>query len=171
VYADGGLRAVLYNGELAVLSAEDVATFVAPTGGGPPRTARYVPGPAEAWDEGTSTVRLQFEAAGAQGVSDGPALPSGARGTVNFGRKRHGTLVVPHEAVLEFADGPYVLVASSDGKSFSKRRVELGKIQYGMAAVVSGLRLHERIAIKNAFFLDAERRVWADETSHRGASL
>jgi hypothetical protein len=39
--------------------------------------------------------------------------------------------------------------------------VEIGKVFYGLAVVLSGLRYQERVAIRGAFFLDAERRLRA----------
>jgi hypothetical protein len=69
--------------------------------------------------------------------------------------------VVPAQAVLASASGPYVLIASADGRSVSRRAVQIGKEFFGLDAVVSGLAAGERIAVDNAFFLDADRRLGA----------
>ena len=52
-----------------------------------------------------------------------------------------------------------MLVASADGRTFSRRPVEIGKVFGGAAVVLSGLRDDEPIVVANTFFLDAERRL------------
>jgi hypothetical protein len=41
----------------------------------------------------------------------------------------------------------------------TKRPVQIGRVFGGVAAVLSGLRSSERVLIRSAFFLDAERRL------------
>jgi hypothetical protein len=72
--------------------------------------------------------------------------------------------VIPYTAILEGDDGPYALVASGDGRTLSRRRVEIGRVLGGMAIILSGLRLHERVLVRSAFFVDAERRLRREAT-------
>ena len=69
------------------------------------------------------------------------------------------TLVVPDSALLRSSAGPYVLTMAADRRSATKQSVEIGRALYGFASIVSGLRDGERIAVMDAFFLDAERRL------------
>jgi multidrug efflux pump subunit AcrA (membrane-fusion protein) len=69
-------------------------------------------------------------------------------------------LVVPYAAVLESSEGPYVLVASTDGRTLTQRRVEIGRVLGGLAVVLSGLHVQERVLVRSAFFVDAERRLY-----------
>ena len=68
-------------------------------------------------------------------------------------------LVVPSSAVLYSPEGPYVLAAGADGRTFSGRRVEIGRVSRGLAVVLSGLREGEGIVVGSAFSWDAERRL------------
>ena len=68
-------------------------------------------------------------------------------------------LVVPDAAIVRAPEGPYVLVASDDGRMFDRRPVRVGRGFYGVSAIVSGLAAGERVVVSNAFFIDAERRL------------
>jgi len=68
-------------------------------------------------------------------------------------------LVLTYAGVVEAPDGRAVFVASSDGGSFTRRRVELGRVFHNLAAVLDGLAAGERISIGNPFFLEAEWRL------------
>jgi hypothetical protein len=61
--------------------------------------------------------------------------------------------------VLDGRNGPYVLVASDDGRIFTKRAVALGRVWSGLAVVVAGLGEGEPVLAARAFFVDAERRL------------
>jgi hypothetical protein len=152
---DGGISAVFYKDEVEMLAPDERATFVpsaAPTAG----TEVHVAGePPAAWD--ASTVRVRFRAA-----ADGPGPRPGAAGWVVLSARQHQSLVVPDAALIQSADGPYVLVASPDDRTFRKQPVEIGKVFSGLGAVVSGLAGGERMAVESAFFLDAERRLGSE---------
>jgi multidrug efflux pump subunit AcrA (membrane-fusion protein) len=68
-------------------------------------------------------------------------------------------LMVRSAAVLQGADGPYVLVFSAERGALTRRRVEIGKEYSGMTAVVSGLRDKEFVVMANTYAFDAERRL------------
>jgi multidrug efflux pump subunit AcrA (membrane-fusion protein) len=78
---------------------------------------------------------------------------------VRLAARRLEVLVIPSSAILEAAEGPYVLVAATNGRTLTKRPIEIGRVLGGSAVVLSGLRLQERILVRSAFFVDAERRL------------
>jgi hypothetical protein len=155
----GRVQALFYNDELAALSEETAprARF------GSDSTASLVlsrsPEPPEPWDEATSRVAFT--------LSD-PAsarLPAHSVGHVLLPARRRSSLVVPEEALLALEDGPYALVRGSGSDGFQKRSLGIGKTQYEMVTVVTGLSGHEPVATRNAFLLDAERRLRDSPTS------
>jgi hypothetical protein len=154
VEPDGAVTALLYADELAGLATGAAGSFAASPAPGSPVAIRRAAAPPERWDQSTSRVR--FELAG-----PAPALAPGASGWVTMPARTQDELVVPLDAVLEGPRGPYVLVASADGRSFARRRVEIGRVAFGQAVVVSGLAPGERVAGQSAFFLDAGLRLGA----------
>jgi len=113
---------------------------------------RTEPGPSPAWDRSTSRVQLRLAtgaqlAPGTAGWVEGPARPRRIR-------------QVPLAAVLERPDGPYVLVRTATG-AFLPRDIRYGRVLDGSAAVLSGLEEGERVLVRSAFFVDAERRLSA----------
>jgi len=113
-------------------------------------------GPPVPWDR--STVRVRFDTAGAR------TAPPGAVGWVHMRGSQRPVEVIPSSAVLESNDGPYVLVAAKEGHSVTKRRIEIGRVIGGQAIVTSGLHVPERILVRSAFFVDAERRMRDEAT-------
>ena len=89
--------------------------------------------------------------------SAAPALRSGDVGWLEIEDKSRVLLVFPESALLRSDEGPYVLVAGPNERTFSRRPVQIGRILKGQVVVLSGLREDERIAVSSAFFLDAER--------------
>lgn len=106
--------------------------------------------PPQRWDAAMDLVRFR--------VSSGARLVQGGTGLVKFATRLRRDLVIRASAVLESAEGPYVLVASSGRRVLSKRPVEIGSRLYDYAAVLSGLSEGEYVVAKHAFALDAERR-------------
>jgi hypothetical protein len=106
--------------------------------------------PPEPWDG--STVRVRFHAA------PGVTLPANSTGSIKFATRERKDLVIREAAVLRSPEGPYVLVATNDRHTLTKRRIEVGGIVYGYAPVVSGLQEDEWVVALHAFTLDAARR-------------
>ncbi len=152
--AAGRVQAILYNDELPSLSNADLpfAYFGARTD--PPRALSRAPEPPLPWDESTSRVGFRFEGA----VPDGLAPQSVGR-VLLTARRTRSSLVVPEQALLSLGHGPYVLVRAGESDRFEQRPLRIGKIQYQKVTVVSGLSEHEPVLVRNAFFLDAERRL------------
>lgn len=150
---DGGIvTAILYADELASRGSEQRGAFFpssAPGSGVEVRSTAQAPEP---WDRSTSRVHFQIGAAV-------PPVQPGEVGWLKLAVRQREAPVIPVSAVLEGAGGPYVLVASVDGHVLTQRPVEIGRVFGGMAAVLSGLRSSERVLIRSAFFLDAERRL------------
>lgn len=150
--AKGRVTAVLRNDELGGLSPGEHAFFfraTAPAEGIDVRLSAEPPAP---WDASTSRVRFRFDA-GASG------LEPGGVGWLELAARPRKLLVVPSSAVLYSPQGPYVLAAGADGRSFSTRRVEIGRVSRGLAVVISGLREGEPIVVGSTFSWDAERRL------------
>lgn len=146
----------VYDDALASLSPGERLTFH-PAGDPSGKTEVLVrAGPFPAWDRSTSRVELSFApgarpAPGLTGWVEGPARPRTQR-------------LVPISALLEGPDGPYVLVRAGAGR-FVPRPVRIGRTLDGNAAVVAGLEEGERVLVRSAFFVDAERRLAAEPGS------
>ena len=149
---DGSVVATLYGDELAALRQDAHWVFSPSTS----PTMRIEVHPTSdlpnVWDRSTSRVRFRGDAAA-------PVPQPGEVGWLRVGVQRLEVLVVPDAAVLESADGPYVLVTSADGRSLTPRSVQIGRVLGGLAVVLSGLRIQERVLVRGAFFVDAERRL------------
>jgi hypothetical protein len=115
------------------------------------RTVRIGNEPPEPWDG--STVRVRFHAA------PGVTMPVNGTGSVKFATRLRHDLVIREGAVLPSPEGPYVLVASNDRHTLTKRRIEVGSITYGYASVISGLKEDEWVVALHAFTLDTARRL------------
>jgi hypothetical protein len=107
----------------------------------------------EPWDASTALVRFRLDA------HAGAALEAKEIGSVKFATRLRNGLVVKESAIIQSPEGPYVLVASEDRKTFTKRPVEVGSIMYEYADVVGGLREDEYAVALHTFVLDTERRL------------
>jgi len=161
VDADGAIAALLYRDELATLADGEEGVFVASDGRGRRVDVRHAAAPPGAWDGATVITRFDpitaAAAPRARVVTAGPR--PGVVGWVVLPPKPREMLVVTYAGVVETPDGRAVFVASSDGSSFTRRRVELGRVFHNLAAVLDGVAAGQRIAIGNPFFLEAESRL------------
>ena len=98
-------------------------------------------------------MRVRFHAA------PGVTLPVNGTGSVKFATRLRHDLVIREGAVLPSPEGPYVLVATNDRHTLTKRRIEVGSIVYGYASVLSGLKEDEWVVALHAFTLDTARRL------------
>jgi hypothetical protein len=148
----GAVRVLLFADEVETLEPGERGVFVAAA---PPlaRTRVRVAG-AEPTQADASSSWVEFQAEKGE-----PPLRPGAAGWLELAARPRVVLVVPSSAVLQSAAGPYVY-ASRDGRKFARRPVTVGKTLFGLATVVSGLHEQERVATRNAFFLDAESRLF-----------
>ena len=149
---DGAISAVLYKDELATLAPEERGVFAPSAAPGAGVAIHLTTEPPAPWDRSTSRVRFRV---------DGPEPPvqRGEIGWVRLSTRRREVQVIPYSAVLQSAEGPYVLIASQDGRRLTKRPLEIGRVFGGLAVVLSGLHNRERVLIRSAFFYDAERRL------------
>ena len=148
---DGLVTAVLRNDELSGLSPGEHALFFRATAPAEGIDGRLTAEPPAPWDGSTSRVRFRFDAPAS-------GLEPGEVGWVELAARPRELLVIPSSAVLYSPDGPYVLAAGGNGRTFTTRRVEIGRVSRGLAAVLSGLRDGEPIVVGSAFSWDAERR-------------
>lgn len=153
VAGDGVILAVLYKEELAALSPGGSGSFWKT--GSPDATigVRVSAVAPEPWDR--STARVRFE------PSWGAPVLHGDVGFVRLPGVRRDVLVVPAAAIFEGAEGPLVLVAPADDEALVRRPVEVGRVFGGSALVLSGVRPHERILVRDVPFYDAELRLHA----------
>jgi Heavy metal binding domain len=152
VEEDGTVTAVLYTDELSSRAPEQSAVFTPSSTSAAGVDVRATPDAPQPWDRSTSHVRFRTDASA-------PPLQAGEVGWLRLTVRPRGPPVIPYSAILEGADGPYVLVVSSDGRLLARRSVEIGRVFGGVAAVLAGLRSTERVLIRSAFYLDAERRL------------
>jgi heavy metal-binding protein len=151
VHGDGLVQALLYEDEIATLAPGERGTFVAFAAPGA-RFAVQRAGAQAAWDSSTATVDFQVQ-------EKAPGVRVGMTGWLELAARPREALVVPQTAILESSDGPYVLAASADGRTFTRRPVRIGRTVFGLTAVISGVSEGERIASRGAFFIDAEARL------------
>jgi len=142
----------VYDDVLATLVPGDRLTF---RPSGLPEAAvevKVASGPFPSWDESTSRVTFV--------PSHGAKPASATAGWVEGPPRSRRQRMVSVSAVLEDAGGPYVIVQAPGGE-FVPRRVRIGRTQDGLVAIVSGLAEGERVVVRSAFFVDAERRLGA----------
>src|SRR4051794_40582939 len=159
----GSVVALFYNDEIAALEPDERGTFSASGSPGSSWTVRLADRSSTPWDEATSAVPLAV-------VGGGVAPAVGTTGWVKLAPRAHKTLVVPDSALLQSSTGPYVLTLASDRRAAAKRSVAIGRTLYGFTSIVGGLRDGERIAVMDAFFVDAERRLGGADTTTPAAA-
>jgi cobalt-zinc-cadmium efflux system membrane fusion protein len=107
-----------------------------------------------------STSWLAFDIQG-----DATATHPGEAGWVLATALTREILTIPSSAVQPSPTGPYVFVSSGKVGAFTRRDIQIGDDDHGLVSVISGLRKGERVATRNAFFLDAELLLRADSAS------
>jgi hypothetical protein len=107
----------------------------------------------EPWDASTALVRFRLD------DHAGAALEPKEIGSVKFALRLRNGLVVKESAIIQSPEGPYVLIASDDRRTFTKRPVQIGATMYEYADVVGGLRENEYAVALHTFVLDSERRL------------
>lgn len=149
---DAGI-ALVYKDQAKLLVPGEEGQFSSLAIPGPGITVRVGSEPPEPWD--ASTVRVRLHAA------PGVTLPANGTASVKFATRLRHDLVIREGAVLRSPEGPYVLVATNDRHTLTKRGIEVGSIVYGYASVISGLKEDEWVVALHAFELDtARRRGW-----------
>jgi hypothetical protein len=174
---EGGLvTAVLHKDDLVGLTPGAQASFFGTTTSRAGIDVRLSPDTPAPWDASTWQVRFQARVGSRDRASSpGAALVSPRRaldhGWLDIAPRPRDLLVVPSNAVLYTAEGPYVVAVSTDGKALSRRPVEIGRIldsgtvaeqsadRFGAIVVLAGLREREKVVVEDTFFLDAERRL------------
>ncbi len=100
-----------------------------------------------------ATWRIEFEAL------PGFVLSPDTAGWLALTDRSRPALVLPSSAVLSSPEGQAVLVSGRGGGALQRRLVRLGQAPDGLAVVLSGVEENERVVVRGAFFLDAERRL------------
>jgi hypothetical protein len=156
------LSAVLYRDELIGLSPGERGRFFSARAPRVPVEVRLSDESPTPWDASTSLVRFVVEPTKtAPGNRDAdrtlPSPRAGDVGWLELERRPRELLVFPESALLRSSEGPYVLVPDASGKTFTRRPMQIGRILRGHVVVLSGLLESDRIAVSNAFFIDAEQ--------------
>ena len=159
VGGDGVLTAVFYNDQIQSLASDEAGRFALARRPSESVAVRRTGDPATARDRSTSSIRFRVEPAGGR-APDSVAL--GDVGWIELEPKARTVLAVPASALLQSPEGPYVLAWAGGGR-FEKRPITVGEtfLKYGFAVVLDGLKLHDRVVSRAAFFLDADRRLGA----------
>lgn len=164
---DGAVTALFYRDEIASLDQREQGTFTPADAPGVAISVRRLIEPAAPWDSSTARIRFEIVPGQAPGVRRSPG--SGRTGWVELAPRPRQVLAVPASAVVQSAEGPYVLAWTGVGFTFAKRPIEIGEtfLKQGFAVVLSGLRANERVVGRATFFVEAERR--ASEAVPAGA--
>jgi hypothetical protein len=155
---DGTITATFYNDELVGLAEEARGTFSTAKAPHTEFGVRAVAGTQTTWDFSTSRLRFRVDPA---------ASPTGTPVTGDVGWLRlvdrgREQAVIATSAILYDADGAYALVASPSG--LAKRALQIGKTFGGLTFVLAGVRPHEQLLTRSAFFADAERKLSGQST-------
>jgi hypothetical protein len=119
---------------------------------------RLAPEPPEpAQPVGDETFKVRFD------VVAGAAPREGDAGWLSLPERRQDALTIPAGAVLDTPVGAFVFVASANRRTFVRRRIETGRLAFGLATVVSGLRDGETVAAVPSSFA-AERQLDLDRS-------
>jgi hypothetical protein len=157
----GSISAIFYDDQLAALGGDETGTFTATDAPANGIAVVRTGEPPVRWDRSTS--RITFRLRDARAVD----FPEGTAGWVELPPRPREVLTVAASAILEAPEGPYVLAWTGKGFSFERRRIEIGEtfLKQGFAVVLSGLSATDRVVARAAFFVDADRRLAALETT------
>jgi len=145
------LRARVHDEDLSLLPPGTRAVFHPARAPSTTIAVRRAEGAAGSWDASTSDIELHLDPGAA-------ALTANTAGWLELPDRPREALVIPSSAVLQSPDGPYVLVQQPDGTgAFTRRPIQVGRTSSGQQVVLSGLSRDERVMVRSAFFLDAER--------------
>jgi hypothetical protein len=151
---DGRGVALLYRDEQELLGPEEEATFypaIRPRDGVAAGVkARLAGEPPIRWDAATVLVRFRTDRT--------PDASPRRCGSLKLATRLRTGLVVTASAIVRSPDGPSVFVLANDGRTLTRRHIDIGSVLYGYAGVISGLDKGERVVSRGAFFLEAERR-------------
>jgi hypothetical protein len=154
VEASDTVVALVYADELALLAPGETGIFhSAPPGDTAAVAVSQIDEPPRRWDASTSLARFR--------LGHDVSRTVGETGWVQFAPRNHEGLVIPRGAVLDGPAGPYVLTASPDGRTFTRRPIQLGRSMANAAVVVGGLHEGERFLQQTPIFVDTERRLGA----------
>jgi len=157
---DGAITATFYNDQIQALNADEPGTLALARAPGTTFAVRRTGDAAEAWDGATSRIRFRPDTRDGKSLARAPA--AGDVGWIELAPRARTVLTVAASALLQSPEGPYVLAWVGGGR-FDKRPIAIGEtfLKNGFAVVLDGLKLHDRVVSRAAFFLDADRRLGA----------
>jgi hypothetical protein len=152
VEADGTVSALFYRDQIEAMAADEWGSLFLTAAPATKLTVHRTADPPVPWDGSTSRIRFHLD----RGASPRP----GQAGWLEVAPRPRQVLAVAASAILQSEEGPYVLAWTGRGFTFEKRRIEIGETfsKQGLAVVLSGLHVNDRIVSKATFFVDADRR-------------
>lgn len=149
------LVVLLYREDLTGVSPDEHAVFFRATHPAVGVRVHRTTDPPLAWDESMSRIHFRLD--------PGEPVPSPDEvGWLTLAARPRELLVVPSRAVVSSPEGRHVLVVSTDGRTFTRRPVEIGKSSRGFTVITAGLDDQDRLVVGNTFFLDAARRLQSE---------
>jgi heavy metal-binding protein len=154
VDTDDTVAALFYNEDLAALAPDERGSFFSAAAPKMSRVVVRLPDATLEWDGSTSVARFRLG-------DDAQHLQPKDVGRIVLDPKPHEVLLVPAAAVLQSPEGAYVLTASAEAGTYTKQLITIGRTASGFAAVQAGVEDKQRLVARDAFLLDAERRMRA----------
>lgn len=152
VDANGLVAALVYRDDLAGLGPDVPAVLYPASAPSRGVAVALTAEPATAWDAATAYVHFRVAAA------TEPPLPAGDHGLVIIAARPHELQVVPANAVLQAAEGPYVLALDPVHRRLVPRMIQTGRTHHGFTAVLSGLADGDSVVATGAFLVDVDAR-------------
>jgi len=166
VDANGRVAAMVYRDDVVGLGPDVPAVLYPASAPSRGVDVALTADPPTDWDGATVHVHFRVVAApDTPGPRDtpetdtrAPALRPGDHGLVVIAARPHELQVVPASAVLQAADGPYVLALDPVHRRLVPRTIQTGRTHHGFTAVLSGLSDGDSVVTTGAFLVDIDAR-------------
>jgi multidrug efflux pump subunit AcrA (membrane-fusion protein) len=164
VDANGRVAAMVYRDDLVGLGPDVPAVLYPASAPSRGVDLALTADPPTDWDGATVHVHFRVVAAPATPETrDTPqppdtALRPGEHGLVVIAARPHELQVVPASAVLQAAEGPYVLALDPVHRRLVPRMIQTGRTHHGFTAVLSGLSDGDSVVATGAFLVDIDAR-------------
>jgi hypothetical protein len=155
VDANGLVAAMVYRDDLAGLAPDVPAVLYPATAPSRGIAVALTAEPPTDWDGATVHVHFRVVAAPDPRAD---ALRPGEHGLVVIAARPHELQVVPASAVLQAAEGPYVLALDPVHRRLVPRTIQTGRTHHGATAVLSGLADGDSVVTTGAFLIDVAAR-------------
>lgn len=148
VDANGLVAAMVYRDDLVGLGPDVSATLYPTTTPSRGVDVALTADPPTEWDSATAYVHFR---------ADAPLAP-GDHGVIVIAAHPRELQVVPASAVLQAAEGPYVLALDPAHRRLVPRMIQTGRTHHGFTAVLTGLADGDSVVSTGAFLVDVDAR-------------